>query len=252
MTSPIRLATAGDPAEPRRRRPDGPATARSSSARHPGGRIWYFADRTLGLELPTRRDQLWPCVIALAWLIVRRTADRHADWSRATGRPSTGPGWPTGVGRSPRSTPRSGRSRDRSGGRASPLAGGPRAALPRASAVAGPGRRGRLRAATSTTTRRSGSRSRRAGTAADPARSRSSSPTAARTRLSFSRLGRVELPFADGPRSLVGLLDGRLRRRPVHPVPRRHERAPRRTAPGATSSTPPRAPTSAATRPPAR
>ena len=36
--------------------------------------IWYFADRTLGLELPRLdADQLWPiAVIALgAWLIVR-------------------------------------------------------------------------------------------------------------------------------------------------------------------------------------
>jgi hypothetical protein len=36
--------------------------------------LWYFADRTLGLELPrVEADQLWPvAVIALgAWLIVR-------------------------------------------------------------------------------------------------------------------------------------------------------------------------------------
>jgi len=36
--------------------------------------LWYFADRTLGLELPRiEADQLWPIVvIALgAWLIVR-------------------------------------------------------------------------------------------------------------------------------------------------------------------------------------
>ena len=36
--------------------------------------IWYFADRTLGLELPRLdADQLWPiAIIALgAWLIVR-------------------------------------------------------------------------------------------------------------------------------------------------------------------------------------
>jgi hypothetical protein len=36
--------------------------------------LWYFADRTLGLELPSlEADQLWPiAVIALgAWLIVR-------------------------------------------------------------------------------------------------------------------------------------------------------------------------------------
>ena len=36
--------------------------------------LWYFADRTLGLELPNlEADQLWPiAVIALgAWLIVR-------------------------------------------------------------------------------------------------------------------------------------------------------------------------------------
>ena len=36
--------------------------------------LWYFADRTLGLELPRiDADQLWPIVvIALgAWLIVR-------------------------------------------------------------------------------------------------------------------------------------------------------------------------------------
>ena len=36
--------------------------------------LWYFADRTLGLELPRiEADQLWPvAVIALgAWLIVR-------------------------------------------------------------------------------------------------------------------------------------------------------------------------------------
>lgn len=36
--------------------------------------IWYFADRTLGLELPRiEADQLWPlAVIALgAWLVVR-------------------------------------------------------------------------------------------------------------------------------------------------------------------------------------
>jgi hypothetical protein len=36
--------------------------------------LWYFADRTLGLELPrVEADQLWPiAVIALgAWLIIR-------------------------------------------------------------------------------------------------------------------------------------------------------------------------------------
>jgi hypothetical protein len=36
--------------------------------------LWYFADRTLGLELPSlEADQLWPiAVIALgAWLILR-------------------------------------------------------------------------------------------------------------------------------------------------------------------------------------
>jgi hypothetical protein len=36
--------------------------------------LWYFADRTLGLELPrVEADQVWPiAVIALgAWLIVR-------------------------------------------------------------------------------------------------------------------------------------------------------------------------------------
>ena len=36
--------------------------------------LWYFADRTLGLELPRiEADQLWPIVvIALgAWLIIR-------------------------------------------------------------------------------------------------------------------------------------------------------------------------------------
>jgi hypothetical protein len=36
--------------------------------------IWYFADRTLGLELPRiEADQLWPlAVIALgAWLVIR-------------------------------------------------------------------------------------------------------------------------------------------------------------------------------------
>jgi len=36
--------------------------------------LWYFADRTLGLELPRLdADQLWPiAIIALgAWLIVR-------------------------------------------------------------------------------------------------------------------------------------------------------------------------------------
>jgi len=36
--------------------------------------LWYFADRTLGLELPRLdADQLWPiAVIALgAWLIIR-------------------------------------------------------------------------------------------------------------------------------------------------------------------------------------
>jgi len=36
--------------------------------------LWYFADRTLGLELPNlEADQLWPiAVIAVgAWLIIR-------------------------------------------------------------------------------------------------------------------------------------------------------------------------------------
>ena len=36
--------------------------------------LWYFADRTLGLQLPSlEADQLWPiAIIALgAWLIVR-------------------------------------------------------------------------------------------------------------------------------------------------------------------------------------
>ncbi len=36
--------------------------------------IWYFADRTLGLELPRLdADQLWPIAVIVlgAWLIVR-------------------------------------------------------------------------------------------------------------------------------------------------------------------------------------
>ncbi len=59
----------------RRRRPMGRATARSSSGCVIlGVGLWYFADRTLGLELPRlEADQLWPiAVIAVgAWLIVR-------------------------------------------------------------------------------------------------------------------------------------------------------------------------------------
>ena len=89
--------------------------------------------------------------------------------------------------------------------RARPLARGPRAAVPRAPAVAGPGRRPRepSRPATSTATRACGSRwSWSRPLPRRPARSPSSCRTAGRTASSFSRLGTVSLPLPDGPRSL--------------------------------------------------
>ena len=51
----------------------------------------------------------------------------------------------------------------------------------------------------------------------------SSCPTAAPTTLSFRRVGRSACR-SRGQRTSVRVLDERLRRRPIHPVPRRHQR----------------------------
>ena len=98
--------------------------------------------------------------------------------------------------------------------------------LPRASAVARPDRAseplpGR---STSTPTRACASRSRRARPAAGTRRLR---PRAAQQRRRHARLQPHRPghhPVRVGRASAVGVLDGRLRGRPVHPVPRRHQR----------------------------
>ena len=57
-----------------------------------------------------------------------------------------------------------------------------------------------------------------------PAPSRSSCPNSGADTLAFSRIGRVTIPFAVRPAAAVRVLDGRLRGRPLHPVPRRDQR----------------------------
>ena len=61
-------------------------------------------------------------------------------------------------------------------------------------------------------------------------------PNSGADTLSFSRVGRIAIPFAERRTDAVGVLDGGLRRRPLHPVPRRHERHRDLRAPAATSS----------------
>ena len=154
--------------------------------------------------------------------------------------------------------------------RARALAGDPRAPLPRASVVAGPGRAARAFRAShfehDPALRFEVAVARRTPTRAAPSRAggRPRSPSARRARDRDGPAGQrrrdddlqPDRPRRDPVRGRAAaarrLLDGRLRGRPVHPVPRRHERhrdLRRRPLP---RSTPRSRPTSAATRRAAR
>ena len=224
----------------------------------PGVGLWYFADRTLGLELPRSR---WtssgrsPSSCSAAGIVLPLAASRRVDRLDPGRRLGGGSrlSSPTGAAGSPRCTPRSGRSRPPI--RRSRIAHWravrerlfrehPQSPVPPRSAP----RSGR---ATSTTTRRCGSTcwSSRAA-AADPAPSRSSSRTAARTRCRSAGSARAA-PVPGRRAEALGLLDGRLCGRPVHPVPRRHERARDVRRGSLSGGRARRAPTWAATRRPA-
>ena len=154
----------------------------------------------------------------------------------------------------PRGGPLRGGARDgrhRSRGRPCPLALGPRDPLPDAPRVAGAGRPAR-RVRGSPLRLRSGHALRGgdgAGTAAGARclRARAPQQRPGHALVQPGRDGDAAAPR--GTEAALGLLDGRLRRRPVHPVPRRHQRHARPTARAAISSMPPRATTSAATPP---
>ena len=227
--------------------------------------LWFFADYTLGLDMPTIRwSQLWPLIlIGIGGLVVlgaRGTgAERavHGNPVRARRRVRGRPALARGLAPADRHALRRGPGdvHDGSRDRARPLAGRARAALPRPPAVAGADRRTGPRSgrATSTTTPHCGSRS-RSSTRRSPgaaARCALELPNSGADTLSFSRLGTVELPFPEacdrcrssGWRATRAASSSRSGTPPT---------GPRRTAPAATWSMPPRAPISAATPPPAR
>ena len=176
--------------------------------------------------------------------------------ARATDRRRTAPGWPTGGAGWPRSTPRSGRWRPPTPRSPSPT-GAPSASCSTASTRS---RRSRPDARATFEAQPLRPRPRpplRTDPGARPAAGTgrllaSSSPTAATTHPSFSARRDDLDPIPERRAQPVGLLDGRLRGWPVHPVPRRDERHARPTARAATSSIRPRARIWAATRRPAR
>ena len=222
--------------------------------------LWFFAEQTLGLR---------PAAISAGASSGRSSSSSSALWVLlgrcARDRSRCGPGWvpgdgsaadrlasPTGAAASPRCMPRSAAmAADGPGGRARALAGRPRAAVPGASAVAGPGS-GPRRVPRAPFRPRPALRFQAVVEPAPPPE-----PGALAARAAEQRRGQPvvqpdraasELPFPDGERTsrCSGWPAMRAGSSSRSVTPRT---ATRPTAPAATWSTPPRAPTSGGARP---
>ena len=193
--------------------------------------LWFFATQTLGLDLPGSsgaRPGRSSSSASGSGSSRPRCAERASRWrrrtagARATAPRRTAPGWPTGAGGSPPCMRRSGPWPPRTRSIALAHWRAVREMLYREhpQSPVPPAAREAFRAA-----HFDHDPSLRFAVVVEPAPPPAPGalalelPNSGADTLSFSRVGRIAIPFARRHSHPVGLLDGGLRGRPVHPLP---------------------------------